>query len=1022
MEGDHFMSYFKWDGSGATTGAGTVFTEVTGNLQFTDDDIRAVYIDWDDGTSNKKTESNYQWVQLSEPTGTLNVTHTYTATGTFKPVVQTVNSRGFFSKYYSSEASNSDISPFAQSTSMQNTVIADTAATGIIKMENRTVKSGVDNSIFDAEGPKDLFIAVAPSLTQNELKYFCETGSSTTGSINVDVKCILNYGIRDGDGATIQTDTGGERIIKTLPVVLSGTNLTGSVTGLRNILASGAHNLSALESGAQVSQVLEVKFKNPKYAGSDTTAYNKNEVYNRLKIFLLAYSNNLGKYVPVSYVTAGEPIKKSVDVLRNVSLDFSQSRAAASNVAISSYRYDLGKGWFQSAYSWGTGSTTTFSDATKQTGDTKDTAYTYMVRPDGLTGAAGKTLFTTSLPWNTNNADSYLEDQLLLDDYGRFVPQYHLTRMSVEPASSAANVSTITDNKPEVFRITPAISWAVTSNGSTAASAANAKLYPTKVIDSGTNASKSKQYTTESFNNTSGSSGLVSLAGVNDMTFYDVTNTERANAGEYLLCMFDKKTNKIFLDLSNHADNLISDPNVSPAYGIAGIYYLAVTDKGTPTQNAYWQPVEFDDGTAITREFRDETNDTYDTVKYSLSKSGYLSFDMPLDWGNLSITGAMGGAYNSTTIPSAATSMDYAGAGSPAGLATGTVGTAADGTVIGDYIPYTMTANPISALASNSDIGSFKYMFIRVDDGTPTVSGAYWISKDGDSGYDSANDKIYLHLGDKSSTTGAGITKGYIRRVNVYDIIDGFSKVYMPVGGSATQLFGVGDDGNWSTPWNNTYSINTSNTIGPQIASAWSSEKYLLKIVLSGATTATNNLYPEIWNVFDATRGYTSVIKSVDNSAYSLNSLSITSDVSVTRAGNYFQAITRKGKVFIARVGTPIQTISFDSVALGDSSSSTAFEDYGDPSTLYGHLHMVRKLQADNVRVYWDEIQKDGTYVRFWGMVTNVSESLATGGPRAIQSYNFNMIVEEIALLDNNHTLITDVFPLGSVEYARDYS
>jgi hypothetical protein len=83
---------------------------------------------------------------------------------------------------------------------------------------------------------------------------------------------------------------------------------------------------------------------------------------------------------------------------------------------------------------------------------------------------------------------------------------------------------------------------------------------------------------------------------------------------------------------------------------------------------------------------------------------------------------------------------------------------------------------------------------------------------------------------------------------------------------------------------------------------------------------------------------------------------------------------------------------------------------------------MVRKLQADNVRVYWDEIRKDVTYVRFWGMVTSVSESLATGGPRAIQSYNFNMIVEEIALLDNNHTLMTDIFPLGSVEYARDYS
>ena len=85
MEGDYIMSvedsYFRWNGSGAETGAGTVFTTVTGNLKFTDDDIRAVYIDWDDGTSNTKLESNYQWVELTEPTGTINPEHTYTASG-----------------------------------------------------------------------------------------------------------------------------------------------------------------------------------------------------------------------------------------------------------------------------------------------------------------------------------------------------------------------------------------------------------------------------------------------------------------------------------------------------------------------------------------------------------------------------------------------------------------------------------------------------------------------------------------------------------------------------------------------------------------------------------------------------------------------------------------------------------------------------------------------------------------------------------------------------------------------------
>ena len=1035
------MSYFRWDGSGAAQGASTVFTEVTGNLQFTDDDIRAVYVDWDDGTSNKKSESNYQWVQLSEPTGTLNVTHTYTATGTFKPVVQTVNSKGFFSKYYSSESSNSDISPFAQSTTMQNVAISDTAATGIIKMENRTVKSGIDNSIFDVEGSKKIFLVVAPTLTQAELAVFCETGSATTGSIQVDVKCILDYGVRGNKDITPQPTNygvGGERIIQTLPVVLSGANLTGSVTGVRNILASGAHDLGALVTGATVAQVLEVKYKNPKYAGADRRNYTKNEVYNRLKIFIVAYSESLGKYVPVTYVTAGEPIKKYSDVLRNTTLDFSQSRAAASNVSIASYRYDLGKSWFQSANSWTTGSATTFSDRTKQTESTKPISYTYMVRPNGLDGTAGKTAITTTVPWNTNNAATYIEDQYVTDDYGRFVPQYHLTRMSAEPSSSASNTSTITDNKPAVLRITPAVSWSYQSDGTTQASAANARLFPTTILNSGTNASKSKDYTAAAFNNASGSSGLVDLAGMNGMTFYDSglsgddsggggdASSNTRTAKEYLLMLFDKKTNKIFFNISNHADNITSDPNTAPAYGIAGVYYLAVTDKGTPKQNAYWQPVEFDDTTAVTREFRNTTTDSYDTVKYSLAKSGYVSFDMPLDWESINVSGACGGQYYEP-VSATTGSYDY-------GIMTVSHSSFTAGTTIGDYATYNITANdvPTASGMTSEDIGSFKYIFIPTAPSSQSGS-AYWVTADGANGYSTGTLKV--NVGESGSYDGGtgeydatAVTAGYIRRVNVYDIIDGFSKVYRKQSGAYNKLYNVDSaEGSSSLNFNNLYCLSSTQSIPLALGDSsgsekyWVDDKYLVKVVLSGAATG-DGLYPEIWNVFDGTRGYSSVVKEVDNSAYNLNSLAITSDVAVSRAGIYFQTITRKGKVFIARVGTPIQNISFDSVALGDSESSTAFEDYGDPSQLYGHLHMVRKLQADSIRVYWDEIQKDGTYVRFWGIITNVDESHGTDGPRSIVSYNFNMIVEEIALLDNNHTLMTDVFPLGSIEDARNYT
>ena len=89
---------------------------------------------------------------------------------------------------------------------------------------------------------------------------------------------------------------------------------------------------------------------------------------------------------------------------------------------------------------------------------------------------------------------------------------------------------------------------------------------------------------------------------------------------------------------------------------------------------------------------------------------------------------------------------------------------------------------------------------------------------------------------------------------------------------------------------------------------------------------------------------------------------------------------------------------------------------------MYGHLHKVRELQSNDVRVYWDEKQKDGTFVRFWGIIKNVDETLGTGGPRAVLSYSFNMAVEEIALLDIDGDFMTGIFPIGGVLDARTYT
>ena len=125
--------------------------------------------------------------------------------------------------------------------------------------------------------------------------------------------------------------------------------------------------------------------------------------------------------------------------------------------------------------------------------------------------------------------------------------------------------------------------------------------------------------------------------------------------------------------------------------------------------------------------------------------------------------------------------------------------------------------------------------------------------------------------------------------------------------------------------------------------------------------------------------------------------------------------------MFIAQTGIPIQTIGFSSVALGDENNSSAFSLNG-PGSTYGYLHKIRKLQANGKRVYWDEIQKDGTFVRFWGVISDIDESAELGGPRRVVNYSFNLVVEEIALLENDGKLMTDIFPLGGVINDKTYT
>ena len=1015
--------------SGATSAitTSTVYDKLYARLSFNDNDVRAVYVDWGDGENRLRGEkANYQWKTFDNPVSGAVIEHTYTATGAdFTPIIQTVNSEGFVSRYHM-DGTNPDslqLQPFTNNSSITGMAVTDGQATGILRVENKQVLSGIDNSIFNVRGPQSLYVMIPPLTESSTL--------SNIGDIILDITVVADDSMI-ATGTTSTAVGGAGQSVQTITKTITAANVTG---GTKLDPIDSSDGLKGL-----VSQVLKVKWVNPKYSGSSRADdYTVNDSYKNVKIFIVTTDNNsTAYYYPVTYVSAGAPIKKANDPSRYITLDFSQSRAKASNVSNLQYRYDVGKAFFNPVYKWNavTGSTggvyEFFGDNTKLSGSSsKNVSFAYnSTRRGGLNGQG--TITTPSIAFADNSNDKwiltnqvYRTNQFLIDDFGRFTDQYHLVRNSMQPASASngidTEVSSLTDNKPYVFRITPSVTTGSTDQ-------------ITKLdfnVDSG--GVYTQDYTEAAFQN--GSSNMVSLAGMNSASFKDIAGNDRT-ANEYLLLLFPKKTNKIFFNINNYAKDLISKnisgSSFSTPWKIAGVSYAAVDNPDSISQDVYWKNVPFEDTTSVSLEYRDTGNKKYVEQKNDLSQSGYISFDMPTDWDSISLENLCGGYFDdNTNIVNSAGNLSLTVSGGCTAASFNPDGT------FGNYLKFTRTGGDslTSLFDSAEDVGAFKY--IAYVSGTTGGSVAYsvkrplWVvGEDGGNGANAALTELYLLYGEDAGSvyTPSTLTTATnviltIRRINVYDILNGASKV--DKGSSAVLLRPVDYDKGTS------YQAGTyvcsggagsglSSEFGTPLKAAWEDTSlYALKISLSG--TVGTHTFPEIWNILDATESHVQVVKEIDDSAYSLSALGVTSDLSITRTGQYLTAVTKKGRVFIQKTGVGISSISFSSIATGDENSTTAFVD-GGPSSMYGRLHMIRKIQAEGVPVYWDEIQKDGTYVRFWGVIQNLTENHATGGPTAIRAFEFTMTVTEVALFDTDGKLMTDIFPLGGIEDESSYT
>ena len=1044
------MSGLTWHTTKANADAGTsavttaqVYDTRYARLAFDDTDVRAIYVDWDDGSDNSKENANYQWLQYDYPISSAVVAHTYTQSGTFKPVIQTVNSQGIFSKYFSKESTNSSIAPHEESSTIDNMIVSDKAATSVINLENKQVLSGIDNSYFDKYGAQDIFIAVAPTLSQSDL---------TNESATVEVEAEVVYGVVSGsEGLGAGGSSATITISKTTGTPLANGNSVEKING----------------ADYRVRRINKVKWVNSK-APNDIFSINNN--YNKIKVFILTTGTNLTAggtsltpYYPVTYLSDGIPLKTSQDSRRVVNFDMAQSRTAASNTSLTNYRYDNGNNWFVPIDVWQ-------SDATKLTAvsgtnaGSYQSSFTYTPRPDGLmqkgikTDANGDYVLAfganANLTWYSAGPVEPRVDQFLLDDYNRFVPQGHLFRTWVSGNGGAGSEI---DTYDGIFRISPALNWDNLADQKQLGGVSQSicRNYENLVA---TTPTYTVDVTTAAYNNVSGNSGQINLDAVNTLDYEDREGNDR-EAYEYLILVADKKHNKIYLEGTPYAKDLMF--NVSGGINqnqIAGLYYLHANNNKNPLADIYWKPLKFQDGTKSTVDYRDETGNTYITTGASFSKSGFIEFDEPTDWSAVSMYDLMGqnsdyagwGNAESSVVSATPTANNFEFTITATCSATGT-------STEGKTATFVRTAGTWpTALSGNTDgIGSYKYLAIlqsgNMVGGTANAGAGYWVADGFEDGYDGTNtftvqvgDKLFWGGGNpavygKFITSPATTYVFKFRRINWYDVIDGASKVWSsnPTGAAAGAYIINPVDSKDGGTWLNYFSFISGSAMGAAMNTKWGgTDKYALKVVLKGnkyqsgstqsspATGAAAGVVgTEVWNMLPYDNSFSQYVEEIDDHAYSLATLPITSDISVGRTGNYYEAITRKGRVYIAKTGIGIEKISFSSVALGDEGDTIGnnFDLHG-PGTLYGYLKKVRELQTDSVRVFWDEKQKDGTFVRFWGIITDVQDTRGASGPRSVVNYTFNMTIEDIAIYDGNRNMITDIFPLGGIEDVRTYS
>ena len=138
-----------------------------------------------------------------------------------------------------------------------------------------------------------------------------------------------------------------------------------------------------------------------------------------------------------------------------------------------------------------------------------------------------------------------ITSQFALDDFGKFYDQYHFTRVTADPLTTGANgvienVSPLEQNQPYILKVYGQYtSWSSEEN----TTKSNISSYGFLQNNDGNKLSAG---------GSAGDNNYI-LASLNNTQPTDLSGATVSGAMDYLLCIFDAKTNKLFLNCTNNS-------------------------------------------------------------------------------------------------------------------------------------------------------------------------------------------------------------------------------------------------------------------------------------------------------------------------------------------------------------------------------------------------------------------------------------------------------------------------------------